>query len=80
MKKKGIITSAQDVVAAGKSAAEGAKALAGEVAHAAATAATAAADVVLDRVADKVAGPTQRTFPARLLKRNEFNARDEPRT
>ncbi len=39
MTNKGIITSAQEtVVAAGKSAAEGAKALAAEVANAAATA------------------------------------------
>jgi hypothetical protein len=59
MTNKGIITSAQEtVVAAGKSAAEGAKAIAGEVANVAATAAatakaatTAAAGAVLDRVA-----------------------------
>jgi hypothetical protein len=43
MTNKGIITSAQEtIVAAGKSAAEGAKALAGEVANAAATAAATA--------------------------------------
>ena len=58
MTSKGIITSAQEtIVAAGKSAAEGAKALAGEVANAAATAAataTAAAGVVLDKVATAI--------------------------
>ena len=55
MTSKGIITSAQDaIVAAGKSAADGAKALAGEVATAATTAraaSTTAASVVLDKVA-----------------------------
>jgi hypothetical protein len=58
MTSKGIITSAQEaIVAAGKSAAEGAKALAGEVANAAATAkaaSTAAAGVVLDKVATAI--------------------------
>src|ERR1039458_3356643 len=62
MTSKGIMTSAQEtVIAAGKSAAEGAKALAGEVANAAATAAatakaatTAAAGVVLDKVATTI--------------------------
>ena len=62
MTSKGIITSAREtVVAAGKSAAEGAKALAGEVANAAVTAAAtakaatmAAANVVLDKVATTI--------------------------
>jgi hypothetical protein len=58
MTGKGIITSAQEAIAAaGKSAAEGAKALAGEVANAAATAraaSTAAAGVVLDKVATAI--------------------------
>ena len=52
MKSKSTITTA--IVAAGKSAAEGTKALAGEVANAAATASAAsaaAAGVVLDKVA-----------------------------
>ena len=141
--RKPSVTSVQEtVVAAGKSAAEGAKTLAGEVANAAATtaatataAATAAAGVVLDKVATTIeAGPlkepkrllanlplrlrpawswtrlrrrqkqvgpvparrkrsrkewlprnalhqrrrpTQRKRPARLVKRNEFNASDE---
>jgi adenylate kinase len=59
------IPSAQEtVVAAGKSAAEGAKALAGEVANAAATAAaTATTGVVLDKVATaiEVKKPSSRT-------------------
>ena len=58
MTSKGIITSAQEaIVAVGKSAAEGAKALAGEVANAAATAkaaSTTAASVVLDKVATAI--------------------------
>jgi len=55
MKSKGTITTA--IVAAGKSAAEGTKALAGKVANAAATASAAsaaAAGVVLDKVATAI--------------------------
>jgi hypothetical protein len=58
MTSKGLITSAQETVAAaGKGAAEGAKALAGEVANAAATAkavTTAAVGVVLDKIAKTI--------------------------
>jgi hypothetical protein len=62
MTNKGIITSVQEtVVAAGKSAAEGAKALAGEVANTAATAAatakaatTAAAGAALHKVSTTI--------------------------
>jgi len=67
MTRKSIKTSAQEtVVAAGKSAAEGTKALAGELAHAAATAAataTAAPGAVWDKVATAIGAkkPSSRT-------------------
>ena len=65
MTRKRIKTSAQEtVVAAGKSAAEGTKTLAGEFAHAAATAAataTAAPGVVFDKVATAIRAPSSRT-------------------
>ena len=65
MTRKSIKTRAQEtVVAAGKSAAEGTKTLAGEFAHAAATAATRATavpGVVFDKVATTIGALSSRT-------------------
>ena len=71
MTRKSIKTRAQEtVVAAGKSAAEGTKTLAGEFAHAAAAAAATAAasgyaaaapGVVFDKVATAIGAPSSRT-------------------
>jgi hypothetical protein len=69
MTRKSIKTRAQEtVVAAGKSAVEGTKTLAGEFAHAAATAAVTAATratavpgVVFDKVATTIGAPSSRT-------------------
>jgi hypothetical protein len=65
MTRKSIKTRAQEtVVAAGKSAAEGTKTLAGEFAHAAVTAATRATavpGVVFDKVAAAIGAPSSRT-------------------
>ena len=60
MTRKSIKTRAQEtVVAAGKSAAEGTKTLAGEFAHAAAAAAaTAAPGVVFDKVDSAIGAPS----------------------
>jgi hypothetical protein len=86
MTRKSVKTRAQETaVAAGKSAVEGTKTLAGEFAHAAAAAAavaaataTAAPGVVFDKVATAIGAPSSRT-KKKVAKKVAFKKRTTPK-